>query len=148
MAGIDTPVYWRDHLPADAEIAGPAIIEQMDTTIVIEPGDHRDADQRRQSLRSYAHEVQPMLDPITLAVIQAGLQQVCDEMDLSFSRAAFSPVIAEADDRSDGIYSATDGSLIAQGSRPACRSLSARCSFRPGHIIERIATGLTARRAG
>lgn len=55
------------------------------------------------------------LDPITLGVIQAGLQQVCDEMDLSFSRAAFSPVIAEANDRSDGIYSATDGALIAQG---------------------------------
>ena len=55
------------------------------------------------------------VDPITLSVIQAGLQQVCDEMDLSFSRAAFSPVIAEANDRSDGIYSATDGALIAQG---------------------------------
>ena len=55
------------------------------------------------------------LDPITLSVIQAGLQQVCDEMDLSFSRAAFSPVIAEANDRSDGIYSAEDGALIAQG---------------------------------
>lgn len=55
------------------------------------------------------------LDPITLSVIQAGLQQVCDEMDLSFSRAAFSPVIAEANDRSDGIYSAVDGSLISQG---------------------------------
>ncbi len=54
-------------------------------------------------------------DPITLSVIQAGLQQVCDEMDLTFSRAAFSPVIAEANDRSDGIYSAADGSLIAQG---------------------------------
>ncbi len=55
------------------------------------------------------------LDPITLTVIQAGLQQICDEMDLSFSRAAFSPVIAEANDRSDGIYAADDGALIAQG---------------------------------
>lgn len=55
------------------------------------------------------------IDPITLSVIQAGLQQVCDEMDISFSRAAFSPVIAEANDRSDGIYSAEDGALIAQG---------------------------------
>lgn len=55
------------------------------------------------------------LDPVTLSVIQAGLQQVCDEMDLAFSRAAFSPVIAEANDRSDGIYSAEDGALIAQG---------------------------------
>ena len=55
------------------------------------------------------------LDVITLSVIQAGLKQVCDEMDLSFSRAAFSPVIAEANDRSDGIYAADNGSLIAQG---------------------------------
>jgi len=55
------------------------------------------------------------LDPVTLSVIQAGLQQVCDEMDLAFSRAAFSPVIAEANDRSDGIYGARDGALIAQG---------------------------------
>ncbi len=57
------------------------------------------------------------LDAITLSVIQAALQQTCDEMDLAFSRAAFSPVIAEANDRSDGIYSAVDGALIAQGSQ-------------------------------
>lgn len=55
------------------------------------------------------------IDPLTLAVIQAGLQQVCNEMDLSFTRAAFSPVIAEADDRSDGIYDRETGALIAQG---------------------------------
>jgi N-methylhydantoinase B len=55
------------------------------------------------------------IDPITLTVIQAGLQQVCDEMDMSFSRAAFSPVIAEANDRSDGIYDPDNGELIAQG---------------------------------
>ncbi len=56
------------------------------------------------------------LDALTLSVVQAALQQTCDEMDLTFSRAAFSPVIAEANDRSDGIYSAQDGALIAQGS--------------------------------
>ena len=32
-----------------------------------------------------------MIDPITLAVIQAGLQQVCDEMDLTFSFPRSSP---------------------------------------------------------
>ncbi len=56
-----------------------------------------------------------MLDPITLAVIQNGLQQVCNEMDLAFCRAAFSPVISEGMDRSDGIYARDDGALIAQG---------------------------------
>ena len=36
------------------------------------------------------------IDPITLSVLQNGLQQVCNEMDLAFVRSAFSPVIAEA----------------------------------------------------
>jgi N-methylhydantoinase B len=57
----------------------------------------------------------PALDPVTLAVIQNGLIQVCNEMDLAFVRASFSPVIAEGLDRSDGIYDREDGALIAQG---------------------------------
>ncbi len=34
-----TPVYQRDRLPRDARFAGPAIVEQLDCTTVIEPGD-------------------------------------------------------------------------------------------------------------
>ena len=36
-AWVETPVYWRDHLPLSLDLSGPAIIEQMDTTIVIDP---------------------------------------------------------------------------------------------------------------
>ncbi len=39
-----TPVYWRDHLPEAFTMDGPAVIEQMDTTILIEPGDRARAD--------------------------------------------------------------------------------------------------------
>jgi len=35
----DTPVYAREKLPLDAVIDGPAILEQMDATTVLEPGD-------------------------------------------------------------------------------------------------------------
>ncbi len=35
---VETPVYWRDHLPIDLAMTGPAVIEQMDTTIIIDPG--------------------------------------------------------------------------------------------------------------
>ncbi|PJE30887.1 N-methylhydantoinase A [Pseudooceanicola antarcticus] len=35
----ETPLYQRDLLPADATFDGPAILEQMDTTILVPPGD-------------------------------------------------------------------------------------------------------------
>ncbi len=82
------------------------------------------------------------LDPITLSVIQFGLQQVCDEMDLSFSRAAFSPVIAEANDRSDGIYSAQDGALIAQGAG-GLPMFVGTMQYSTRVLTERIRDGLT-----
>ena len=40
----DTPVYAREKLPLDAVIEGPAILEQMDATTVLEPGDHARSD--------------------------------------------------------------------------------------------------------
>lgn len=83
------------------------------------------------------------IDPITLSVIQSGLQQVCDEMDLSFSRAAFSPVIAEANDRSDGIYSAIDGSLIAQGAQ-GLPVFVGTMQYSTKTLIEMIASGKVA----
>jgi N-methylhydantoinase A len=34
---IETPVYVREHLPLDARFTGPAIVEQLDCTTVVEP---------------------------------------------------------------------------------------------------------------
>ena len=35
----DTPVYRREQLGVGTELVGPAIVEQLDSTTVIEPGD-------------------------------------------------------------------------------------------------------------
>ena len=63
------------------------------------------------------------IDPVTLAVIQNGLQQVCNEMDTTFVRAAFSPVIAEGLERPADLAALYDlGVDAAQGyllGRPA-----------------------------
>jgi N-methylhydantoinase A len=41
---IDTPILRRDTLrPGDA-ITGPAIVEQLDTTTIVEPGDRAEID--------------------------------------------------------------------------------------------------------
>jgi N-methylhydantoinase A len=40
---IDTPIYAREHIPAEG-LRGPAIIEQLDATTVIDPGAHARGD--------------------------------------------------------------------------------------------------------
>ncbi len=35
---VETPLYAREHLPTGCEFDGPAIVEQLDCTIVLEPG--------------------------------------------------------------------------------------------------------------
>ncbi len=39
-----TPIYQRDLLPATFDLAGPAIVQQLDTTLLIEPGDRASPD--------------------------------------------------------------------------------------------------------
>ena len=64
-------------------------------------------------------------------------------MDITFSRAAFSPIIAEANDRSNGIYAISDGSLIAQGAEGLPVFVGAM-QFSTRHLIEYINSGKVA----
>ncbi|SFM70042.1 hydantoinase/oxoprolinase family protein [Shimia aestuarii] len=41
---VNTPIFQREHLPIGFALDGPAILQQMDTTILIEPGDHAQGD--------------------------------------------------------------------------------------------------------
>ena len=41
---VDTPVYDRDLLPIGGRLAGPCILNQLDTTVVIEPGERAHID--------------------------------------------------------------------------------------------------------
>ncbi|MDX1433619.1 MAG: hydantoinase B/oxoprolinase family protein, partial [Gammaproteobacteria bacterium] len=116
----DTGVYARDALPAGAVIEGPAIVEQPDTTIPIGPGARAEVDARGNLVvsvptASVTADDADDLDPVTLAVVQNGLNQIASEMDLVHQRTSFSPVISEAFDRSNGIYDPRDGRIIAQG---------------------------------
>lgn len=56
------------------------------------------------------------VDPITVAVVKGGLEQIVDEMDAIIVRAAFSPVISEQKDRASGIFHPATGEMVAQGS--------------------------------
>src|SRR4051812_29014414 len=55
------------------------------------------------------------LDPVTLAVLNGRLVQIADEMDATLYRSAFNPIIAEAHDACHGLYHATTGATLVQG---------------------------------
>ncbi len=55
-------------------------------------------------------------DPVTLAILSGRLSQIADEMDATLFRAAFNPIIAEARDACHGLYHATTGDTLVQGS--------------------------------
>jgi N-methylhydantoinase B len=57
-----------------------------------------------------------MVDPVTLAILDGRLTQIADEMDATLYRAAFNPIIAEARDACHGLYHATTGDTLVQGS--------------------------------
>jgi N-methylhydantoinase A len=40
----DTPIYRRERLAAGVRFDGPAIVEQLDSTTVVEPGDRVEVD--------------------------------------------------------------------------------------------------------
>ena len=119
----ETTIYDRAALAPGATVEGPAIIEQLDTTIPIEPGVVAEVDGfgnllipiAQRADRTIGQEVDAATDPITLAVVQNGLGQIASEMDLVHQKTSFSPVISEAFDRANGIYDRHDGKIIAQG---------------------------------
>jgi len=55
------------------------------------------------------------LDPVTLAVLKGRLEQIANEMDATLYRSAFNPIIAEAHDACHGLYHATTGATLVQG---------------------------------
>src|SRR6516225_1578300 len=57
-----------------------------------------------------------MIDPVTLAVLNGRLTGIADEMDATLYRSAFNPIIAEAHDACHGLYHATTGATLVQGS--------------------------------
>jgi N-methylhydantoinase B len=56
-------------------------------------------------------------DPVTLAILKGRLEQIADEMDATLYRSAFNPIIAEARDACHGLYDASTGDTLVQGTK-------------------------------
>jgi 5-oxoprolinase (ATP-hydrolysing) len=114
FAGVgkaETPIYRRESLPEGARLVGPALIEEMDSTTLLHPGDAAEvrADgslivevnyaARAESSKVVAKgRLAPERDPTTLTVVSNALKNISDEMGSAMVRTAYSPIFSESRD--------------------------------------------------
>ena len=150
---VETPIYRRDELRAASRIEGPAIIEEMDSTSLVHPGDVVEvmADgslliEVRRAADSLAVSEAPERDPVTLTIVNNALRNICDEMASTMVRTAYSPIFSESRDFSCMIFD-KDRRLVGQAEMnpaiicaglhtvPHCVDELGLENFRPGDVI-------------
>ena len=129
----DTPVYDRYALPQGVEIAGPAIIEERESTTILAPGDAMTVDETgtmririavtapaaaRITPETPLAEARALIeaDPVSLEIMWARLITVVEEMWHTIVRTAFSLIISEAQDFATDLLD-PDGESLAHSPR-------------------------------
>jgi hypothetical protein len=114
---VEASIWQRALIKPDLRISGPAIIEQADTTTLVEPGwTARPIDSGALLIERDGHAtpaIDRAQDPVTLEVIRHKLEGIANEMQSTLLRSSFSPIVKEGLDASAGLFTA-DGSTLAQ----------------------------------
>lgn len=130
---VDVPVYDRYALAAGVEIAGPAIVEERESTTIMGPGDRMTIDAAgtlriqvavapqaaaRITPDTPLAEARALIenDPVSLEVMWARLVTVVEEMWHTIVRTAFSLIVSEAQDFATDLLDA-DGESLAHSPR-------------------------------
>ncbi len=116
---LSSPVYRRGELPAGVAIEGPAIVEELDSTTLVLPGQSCSVLPTgilrvSSGVRAAADREARRVDPVTLSVIGDQLVQITQEMGTHMMRAAYSPIFSESRDFSCALFDRR-GRMIAQG---------------------------------
>jgi len=110
--------YARDSLAAGASIHGPAVIEERNATIVVEPGwcAHTTAagnlELRRVGQRAGSRDIGAGVDPVMLEIFNNLFMNIAEQMGLRLQNTAHSVNIKERLDFSCALFDAS-GALIA-----------------------------------
>jgi N-methylhydantoinase A/oxoprolinase/acetone carboxylase beta subunit/N-methylhydantoinase B/oxoprolinase/acetone carboxylase alpha subunit len=111
-----TPVFRREALPAGASLIGPAVVEELDSTTLVLPGQELSvlADGILRLSGAGRPGARREVDAVTVSVIGDQLVQIAQEMGTHMMRAAYSPIFSESRDFSCALFDAS-GRMIAQG---------------------------------
>ena len=112
-------VYQREALPGGARLRGPAVIEELDSTTLVLPGQDLQVLENGIMRIGITHApaeatTQRGVDSVTVSVIGDQLVQITQEMGTHMMRAAYSPIFSESRDFSCALFDA-EGRMIAQG---------------------------------
>ena len=117
---VETAIYRRPGLSAGTRIDGPAVIEEMDSTTLVHPGDTLEIQPDGSLLvilsaaaDTLAASDAPERDPVTLTIVNNALRNICDEMASTMVRTAYSPIFSESRDFSCMLFD-KDLRLIGQ----------------------------------
>ncbi|QDT65445.1 hydantoinase B/oxoprolinase family protein [Calycomorphotria hydatis] len=114
------PVYDREGLPLGGEIAGPAILHDAASTIIIEPdfsatvtsNNNLLLKQQETSTKQHSQHEEANADPVMLELFNNRFSSIAEQMGEVLRRTAFSTNVKERLDFSCAIFS-TDGELVA-----------------------------------
>jgi N-methylhydantoinase A/oxoprolinase/acetone carboxylase beta subunit/N-methylhydantoinase B/oxoprolinase/acetone carboxylase alpha subunit len=131
---LPTPLYDRARLLAGHRLEGPAIVQQLDSTTVINPGltaivdsvgnllidcsEVRDTGLTSVSAGAVLAGPESDLDPVTLRVIGGAFNAVAHEMAQTAMRMSFSSIIRESEDLGAGLFDADGEELCESDTTP------------------------------
>lgn len=120
---VPCAIYDGQQLSHGHEIAGPAVVEETTTTVVVRPGDVLWVDRHGEFFIDVAQQAAPgelaesnsagtQLDPVVLAVMQNRLDQISRHMGWVMTRTARSTIFSQSHDFSCYVTTG-DGTLVA-----------------------------------
>ncbi len=119
---LTCPVYLRESLPAGAAVEGPAVIEEMDSTTLVHPGQSCAVSPQGILVLRWPASLtagvtarsRSTTDSVTLAILHNSLLNVTREMGMAMMHTAYSPIFSESRDFACALFDRR-GEMIAQG---------------------------------
>jgi 5-oxoprolinase (ATP-hydrolysing) len=119
-----TPVFARDSLGAGHVLAGPAIVEQYDSTAVIPPGATAEIDPHGTividcpPLARSTEQSSALGTPVLMRVMGGAFQSIAKEMGAVLFRVSYSSIIRESEDLGAGLFDVEGNEIAESDSTP------------------------------
>jgi 5-oxoprolinase (ATP-hydrolysing) len=121
---VSTPFYDRAELKAGQTVAGPAVVEQYDSTTVVPPGLVAEIDRHGNIVVDCSRAARAadagaaLSNPVLMRVIGGAFQSIAKEMGAVLFRISYSSIIRESEDLGAGLFDVEGNEIAESDSTP------------------------------